>query len=95
MRVFGLLGLCIRIRTTDVDDAISPASPKSSNQDVATVFRATILKEALYGWALLLLRTLFRLRSAASMDSWFIANCGGKEGLAGKVAQLVSNFVVP
>jgi hypothetical protein len=29
------------------------------------------------------------------MDSWFVGNCGGKEGLAGKVAQLVSNLFVP
>jgi hypothetical protein len=32
---------------------------------------------------------------ATSMDSWFDANCGGKKGLGGKDAQLVSNLVVP
>jgi hypothetical protein len=30
------------------------------------------------------------------MASWFVANCGGKKGLGGKVTQLpVSNIIVP
>jgi hypothetical protein len=45
--VFGSLILCINVRNTDVDDAVSPASPEASNQDVATVFRAIVLEEAL------------------------------------------------
>jgi hypothetical protein len=48
------LGLCINVRNTDVDYAISPTSPKSSDQDVVTVFRAIVLKEALDGRALVL-----------------------------------------
>jgi hypothetical protein len=51
-----LFGLCINFRNTDVNYAVSPASPKSSYQDIVTVFRAIVLKEALDGWALLLLR---------------------------------------
>jgi hypothetical protein len=44
--VFGSLVLCINVRNTDVNDALSPASPEASNQDVATVFRAIVLEEA-------------------------------------------------
>jgi hypothetical protein len=55
--VFGLLGLCINVHNTDINNAVSLASPKSLDQDVATVFRALVLKEeVLDGWALLLLR---------------------------------------
>jgi hypothetical protein len=36
----------------DVNDAVSPAGPEASNQDVATVFRAIVLEEALDSRAL-------------------------------------------
>jgi hypothetical protein len=48
-----LLRLCINVRNTDVNDnAVSPAGPKASYQDVATFFRALVLEEALDSWAL-------------------------------------------
>ena len=65
--VLGLLGLCINVRSTDANHAVSPASPKSLYQD--------ILKEALDGWALLLLGARFWLHRATGMDYWFITNC--------------------
>ncbi len=56
MGIFGSLGLYINIRNTDVNYAVvSPTSPKSSDQDVATVFGAIVLKEVVDGWAILLL----------------------------------------
>jgi hypothetical protein len=53
--VLGSLGLCINVRNTDVNYAVSPANPKSLYQDIATVFRAIVLKEALDGMAFSLL----------------------------------------
>jgi hypothetical protein len=52
MGVFRSLGLCINVFNTDVDDAVSPAGPEASNQDVDTVFGAIVLEEALDSWAL-------------------------------------------
>jgi hypothetical protein len=65
------------------------------NQDAPRVFRVIILKEALDGLARLLLGACFWLHSVTGLDSWFVAKCGGKKGLGGKVTQLVSNLVVP
>jgi hypothetical protein len=53
--VFGSLRLCINVRNTDINDAVSPTSPEAWNQDVATVFHAIVLEEALDSWALWLL----------------------------------------
>jgi hypothetical protein len=56
MGVFGSLRLSINICNTDAGYAVSPMSPpKSLYQDIATVLRAIVLKEALSGWALMLL----------------------------------------
>jgi hypothetical protein len=38
--VFGSLGLCVNVCNADVNYAVSPASPKATEQDVATVFHA-------------------------------------------------------
>jgi hypothetical protein len=56
MGVFESLGLCINVHDTDVDYAVSPASPKASDQDVATVFLVIVLNQAFDCWALLLFR---------------------------------------
>jgi hypothetical protein len=72
--VLGLLGLCINVLNTGADHAVSPASPKSLYQEMP-VFRAIVLKEALDGLALLLLRAQFWLHSATGMDYWFVTNC--------------------
>jgi hypothetical protein len=93
--VFGSLGLCINVRNTDVNDAVSPAGPEALDQDVATVFRAIVLEEALDSWALWLPGAWSQLRSATGMESWFVANCGGEKCLVGKAAQLGSNLIVP
>jgi hypothetical protein len=49
---FRLLGLCINVRNMDVNDAVSPAGPEASNQDVATVLCAIVLEEVFDSWAL-------------------------------------------
>ena len=72
------MGLCINVRDWDVDYAVSPVSPKASNQDVDTVFRRIVLEQAFDCWAVLLFRGQFWLCSATGVDSWFIANCEGK-----------------
>jgi hypothetical protein len=79
--VFGSLGLCINVRDADVNYAVSPASPKASNQDVATVFRAIVLDQVFDCWAVLPLRGHLLLCSTTVVDSWFVVNCGGKKGL--------------
>jgi hypothetical protein len=56
---FRSLGLCVNVRNTDVNYAVSPGSPKASDQDVARVFRAIVLKQALDCWALLLVKGYF------------------------------------
>jgi hypothetical protein len=59
------------------------------------VFRAIVLKEALNGWALLLLRAQFW---APQRDWYGLLVCHELlrvKGLGSKVAQLISNLIVP
>jgi hypothetical protein len=49
--VLGWMELCINVRNMDVAYAVSPASPKSLYQDIASVFCAIVLNEGLASWA--------------------------------------------
>ena len=68
--VSGLVGGGIRIRHSDVYDALGPTSPKASEQDVAAIILFRWLLVAGLAW-----RASFYILSTATTDEGFVAYC--------------------
>ena len=77
-RVFGAIGLGIRVSDTDINDTIGSAGPQTTHQEISAIFLLGLGNRGIgLGQSCLL------LYGATSMDFLFVANRRGGVSLGG------------
>jgi hypothetical protein len=69
-------------------------SPEAPDQNVTTVFLATVASKEAFDWVILAFVNPLRFQDATVVDFWFVVNRGRGKGFQSKVTQLISNLIV-